>query len=89
MASIRSQMLGLESLACDFFPYMWNDLETYDTMPGLQNLHTSSLHGVSTLDIRISAPPKLCKLRLDGVYLLRSDAICGVTDLEVIVDWDT
>lgn len=34
MASIRSQMLGLESLACDFFPYMWNDLETYDTMPG-------------------------------------------------------
>lgn len=86
LARILRQMPDLESLSCDVFPYMWKDLTTYETIPGLQNLHTLSLHGVGVLDIRLSALPKLRKLKLNGLYIRRSDFSCGVTDLEVVED---
>lgn len=86
LESILRQMPDLESLSCDFFPSMWKGLETYDTIPGLQNLHTLSMHGIGTLDIRLSALPKLRKLKLHHVELPESGDVCGVTDLEVIED---
>ncbi|KAE9983678.1 hypothetical protein EG328_009635 [Venturia inaequalis] len=76
----------LESLACDFFPSMWTDLDldTYDMIPWLQNLHTLSLHGFrSLLGIRLSRLPNLRKLKLVNIGLLPSVDICKVTDLEL------
>lgn len=76
----------LEILACDFFPSMWTDLDldTYDMIPWLQNLHTLSLHGFrSLLDIRLSRLPNLRKLKLVNIGLLPSVDICKVTDLEL------
>lgn len=86
LASILKQMSGLENLTCNFFQYMWKGLETYDAIPGLQNLYALNLHGVGSFDLRLTALPRLRKLRLDGIYLNRSDDECGVTDLELIED---